>query len=272
MKKGFVFTLVFSLLFLMLLYTASAYIALLQARQAALDKDDPGREAYFADDVGYDYLSIWGMGTSLSRDSSKAYWTIRDRIPNRIGDLRGKVIEYQNFISGEYSRANNIRASAELDESGEILLEPNAVSYGHSSRSDIVVEGNALEYRITAKLSKSCAGGCISSGNWNWGSSGDGPYVFLDITDANGSRIDAFGRTSGYLRLNETNTLYIPLENAGAMELRLSSGYMKMEFSNAGAETTTTLGVDGSSPLKVYAPVKLTIGERTFQRIVLLEK
>ncbi len=159
MKKGFVFTLVFSAFFLMFLYAAGAYINILQMRQAVLDSADPAREVYFADDVGYDYLSIWGMRPGLSRDSTKAYLTVSDRIPNKIGDLETKISDYENFVSGDYSRANNIKAKAELDRTGELDLEPQKISYRHSSRNDIVVEGNALEYRISAKLSKACSSG-----------------------------------------------------------------------------------------------------------------
>lgn len=272
MKKGFVFTLVFALFFLMLLYTVSAYLSMLQARQAALDRDVPGKEAYVADDVGYDYLSLWGMKTSVSRDSSKAYWTVQDRIPNRIGNLESALSGYENFLSGEYSQANGVRASAELDRTGEIRLGPQQLSYRHSSRSDIILDGTASEYRFTIRLLSSCGGGCGSGGSWNWVGPGEGVYVLLDITDANGSRVEAAGKTSGYVRLNETNTLFVPLENSGAMELRLSGTQMRMEFSNAGAETRITFGVDGASPVEVYAPVKLTIGERKFDRITLLEK
>ncbi|MFH1470493.1 MAG: hypothetical protein ABIF01_01985, partial [Candidatus Micrarchaeota archaeon] len=162
MKKGFVFTVVFSLFFLMLIYSAAFYLKMLEGRGAALDSREAAREGYFADDVGYDYLSIWGMKTSLARDS-KVHWTIEDRIPPA-GDIGNVVSAYQEFVLNEYSRANNIDAKAELGTTGELMLEPLGIVYGHSGRSDIIIEGVIPEYVVKAKLAKACSGGCSGAG------------------------------------------------------------------------------------------------------------
>jgi hypothetical protein len=272
MKRGFVFTVIFSLLFLMLLYTAIIYSDMEKARSVALDSVDSGRTLYFADDIGGDYLTLWGMSTGISREGGKIRWTVTDRIPNDIGNMEPKLSEYESFVSGEYSRVNNIRAGATLDRAGELSLSPQGLTYRHTSRSDIVLEGNALEYRISGKLLKSCGGGCTSSGSWVWGIAGDGPFVIIDMTDANGSRIDILGKTSGYVKLNQTDVVSIPVENGGVVEIRLSEGYLRMEFSNVGAETKTTLAIDGNSPVVVYAPVRLKVDERSFERIALIQK
>jgi len=268
MKKGFVFTIVFSLFFLMLLYAAVEYLNILNSRQAALGNDGAAREAYVADDIGNDYLSLFGMKTGVSRGGAVVYWTIEDT-PGA-GNAGERILGYEGFVSSEYSKAGNLEAKAELDRSGKITLEPQGVAYRHTTESDVVVEGAVREYRVTARLSESC-GACAGSGSWAWGEAGDGPFVSLDITDANGTRIEAFGRDSGYVMTNQTNTLDLVLSGGKVFELRLSQGYMRMDCGGR-ADTKVVLGADGSSEAKVYAPVKLTLGSRIFERIPLIEK
>lgn len=270
MKKGFVFTVVFSLFFLMLLYAAAAYINTLEARNAALDSADSGREAYFADDVGYDYLSVWGMKTSMTRDS-RLHWTIEEKISPSY-DVDGAISSYEDFIANDYSKANNINAKAELDRSGELRLEPIGIVYRHSSGNDIEIDGASEGYLIKAMLGKACAGGCSLAGDWVWGSAGDGPYISLDILDANGSRVDIMGKTSGYVKLNGTSSAYANLENGGGVGITVSGGQFRIGFSNTGADVKTTITTEGTGPAKVYAPVKLSIGDRKFERIALIEK
>ena len=270
MKKGFVFTVVFSLFFLMLLYAAAAYVNSLEARDSALDSPDSGREAYFADDVGYDYLAIWGMKTGLARDA-RLQWTIEDRIPPA-SDMEGALARYEGFVAGEYSKINNINAKAELDRSGELGLEPQGIVYRHSSRSDVVIDGAVEGYRLKAKLSKACSGGCSGGGAWAWGGVEDGPFVSLDILDANGSRIDVLGKTSGYVKLNGTSSAYIALENGGGLGITISSRQLRMEFSSTEAELKTTITAGGSGAARIIAPVKLSVGDRKFEGITLVEK
>ncbi len=269
MKKGFLFTIVFSLFFIMLLYAAVEYLNILQSRQATLGADNPVAEAYIADDVGNDYLSIFGMKTSVAR-GNMVYWTVEDK-PGEEGNIAGRIASYEQFISGEYSNATNANATVEIDRSGTLSLEPAGITYSHPSESEISVDGKAEEYSISARLADSC-GGCSPSGNWAWGNEGDGPMVSLDLIDSNGTRVGTFGKASGYIRANETSTLILQLSGGGSFELRITGGQMRMALSGSGAETKTTIGISGGSESKVYAPVRLTLGKRVFSRIPLIEK
>ncbi len=268
MKRGFVFTIAFSLFFLMLLYSAAFYKNMGEMRRGALESADISKENYVADDVGYDYLAIWGMKTGLARDV-RLRWTVEDRIPAN-GDMESTLKVYEEFVAGEYSRTNNINAKAELDRTGELRLEPQGIVYRHSG-NDLIVDGVVSEYQVKGRLTKTCGGGCSGSGNWEWGSAGEGPFVSLELVDANGSRVDILGKTSGYVRLNGTSTAYVPLGNGG-LEIRLSSRQLRIVFTNSGAEVKTTVSIASNEPAVVYAPVRLTVGDRVFEKIVLIEK
>jgi hypothetical protein len=270
MKRGFVFTLVFSLFFLMLLYSAASYLGMLEKRTATLSQKDASRDMYVVDDVGNDYLDIWGMKASLTRANDRLYFSIADRIPNRIDNVEGALSSYESFLPGEYSKHNNIKASANLDRSGEIFLSQNKLSYKHSSRSDIVIEGPAQEYKIKVKLDRPCTS-CSAVGFWSWGGAGSGPFVTLEIY-ANGTKVDTFSQSSGYLAINSTNSFQVALENGAYFELSLSPSQTRMLFSNVAGETLTTLGVGSSEEAIVYAPVRLVLGDRVFDRIALIQK
>ncbi|MFH1447623.1 MAG: hypothetical protein ABIG39_02060 [Candidatus Micrarchaeota archaeon] len=240
---------------------------MIQMRESSMERADLGRDMYFADDVAYDYLSLWNMEMEI-RNEPQVVWTVRESVPH--DGIENLLLGYEEFISTEYSDSVNTLLHAELDREGTLHLEPHGVRYYHPNVREIAVDGHVSEYRIQVRLDRSC-GGCSGSENWNWNDVGDGPKVILDLMDVNGTVITIGGRTSGHVKINGTNTFYVTIENGGVFEIRLGK-LLLLEFSNVDAETEIRMVVPGDSALKLYAPVRLDVGERAFQRIALIEK
>ncbi len=188
MKKAFLFSVIFILLFTVLLIFSVFYINMLQMNELNLAQArNITKVAYAMDDVRSDMLDYLQLSVNISSNSTNTILSISDVLPSPYGNPTNELSNYKSFINGTYANQTNLINSSNISvislnttafESAPMLQFVNSnsslnlnYSYTNLSKNELIVNGLSLltNYSISITLNSSCLNSNCSNATWAGG-------------------------------------------------------------------------------------------------------
>ncbi len=188
MKKAFLFSVIFVLLFTVLLIFSVFYINMLQMNELNLAQArNITKVAYAMDDVRSDMLDYLQLSVNISSNSTNTILSISDVLPSPYGNPANELSNYRSFINGTYANQTNLINSSNISvislnttafESAPSIQFINSnsslnlnYSYTNLSKNELIVNGSTLltNYSISITLNSSCLNSNCSNATWAGG-------------------------------------------------------------------------------------------------------
>lgn len=285
--RGMIFTIFFSVLFLLFLSVAVFYERTATSHQTSIERvravDKLGFIRY---DIARDIAVFFELNVSASRSTI----SLSNRLPSSLADAGGGLTSYKNFIEGQY--ANRTNANISLDIStlsvSPFLAFTNGLNYSYDSpaHSTIRLLGNAniTNFTISMVIDSSASGSTLDY--WDW--TGSGPacsptefYFWTNITDSSASRLlinDTFG-SADYSGCVPAAANYSYTFNFAAGSLAVSAGgvlgtprSVSLTVSGVSAPLVLNATTNSTVPFRAYWPAALTVNNYTNPTLVIMEK
>jgi len=176
MKKAFLFTVIFVLLFTVFLLLSVFYLRMLQMSELNLAQtENTTRVIYVLDDVKSDFLDFLKLSLTIESNSTHTILNISDVLPSPFTNPNTTLGEYKSFINGTYSNQTNLlnpatnlsvislnTTSFQSSPSLQFINSNSSLNlyykYNNLSKNELVINGSNLtrEYSVSIKLNKTC--------------------------------------------------------------------------------------------------------------------
>ncbi|NYZ78590.1 LamG domain-containing protein [Candidatus Micrarchaeota archaeon] len=190
MKKAFLFTVVFVLIFTTLILLSVFYLRMMQMNELDLTQSkNITRILYVRDDLATDILSYLQLSVSIQSNSTNTILNISDTLPSPYSDP-GTALNttYAGFINGTYSNQTNlldpatnlsvISLNITAFQSAPSLQFINSnpslnlnYSYNNLSKNELIINGSSLvtNYSVTIALNDTCLNSNCTNATWAGG-------------------------------------------------------------------------------------------------------
>ena len=189
MKRAFLFTVVFILLFTVFLLLAVFYLNVLQMGELNLAQTrNITRIIYAKDDITTDLLSYLELSVRIESNSTHTILNISDSLTSPYSDPVEVLSDYKSFINGIYSNQTNLlNSTTNLSaislnttgfESAPSLRFINSnssldllYSYNNLSKNELIINGSNLlrNYSIAMRLNNTCLNNNCANATWAGG-------------------------------------------------------------------------------------------------------
>ena len=274
--RGFVFTIVFSALFFLLLFSVSYYIS--SRGSAILGEADQGvtdANGRVMDDLSSDlasYLEIGISGAPLNA-SNKTSITFTDKIPSTLASPGTEFSQWAVFVQDDFPVQANINVTMNMTDFSlhpRLVALPYNLAYGWGAldKQKLTVNGSSLvsNYSVVMRLNRAI--NVTNESNWTWSAGTTPLFLSLDLEDSKGQAINISNRTSGYIDPNTANSFYMGGSPSGNITLEVGNlagaGASALRITPAGlsAMMNTTVLLNGTPEITVFAPIWVTVGEQ----------
>jgi hypothetical protein len=189
MRKAFLFSVIFVLLFTIFLLLSVFYMRMLQMNELNLAQTrNITRLVYVRDDIVSDLLDYLELSVSVESNSTHTILNISDALPSPYSNPTAALNGYKSFINGTYSNQTNLlNSSTNLSvislnttgfESSPSLQFINSNSslnlrygYNNLSKNELIINGSGLlrNYSITMRLNETCLNSNCENATWAGG-------------------------------------------------------------------------------------------------------
>ncbi|MEM3400285.1 MAG: hypothetical protein QXP42_05630 [Candidatus Micrarchaeia archaeon] len=267
--KGFLFTILLSMLFLSVFMFAVFY-----SSNYGGDERNRGVEriSYVYDDISSDIMFMLGTNSSVEKggDSFKVAWVFS--IPSEIQDPVAEFREYVSFLNSSYSEKIGVKTTI-LDDAlinaPEIRADDLRLRYGGLKRWSALFYAprcSSQNYSLVIYLNDSCKKKCSKSVDYKWVEEADGTPFFIKIVDADGDV--AFGQDGKIklgswvsVELKKGSFLVSTAEEPAACVSLVPSG-------ESGAWVTMNVSASGSVS-GIYVPLDIAIDGQRYEKITI---
>ena len=280
--RGYVFTIMFSALFILLLMDASIYLAsrgssaLSRANQSGADLS-----GQVMDDLGCDLLHYLAVGVQSQplNASNQTSITFTDTIPSQLASPGTEFSEWASFAENNFAAAANANISMDTTSFGvspSLQVSPYNLSYGYAALDKSVLtlsgSGAVTNYSLLMRLNRAIN---FSNGTaWNWSATNTSLYVSFDIQDGNGTQILVNGRSAGYVDPALDNKFALQGTPSGSLTVEAGNvaGHgtptLRVIPSGLSARMNTTALLNGTPEITVSVPIMTQVGEQRSSLIV----
>ncbi|MCX6778069.1 MAG: hypothetical protein NT157_04255 [Candidatus Micrarchaeota archaeon] len=271
--RGFLFTISFTLLFLLFLQFSVFYANAERERLAASGNAMAVRnENAIAADIAGDYEKLLVLDYSIERGvGNKLGLVVEGKLPVE-WNVDNAASAYAAFVEESYANERNANINIELSPNGGAELEPIGLRHYYEGGGAVsIIEGNANEYNISLNVNDSC-GECANGGSWEWAA--EGVFIETEIY-ANGTRVGIGGSTGGYVDPATTNTLILAFDGGGSLSLSIGGSPAKVSVEIAGASADCRLaayGIGSGEEARLVLPINVSVGDSGFEGLVLEKK
>ena len=176
MKRAFLFSVIFVLLFTVFLLLSAFYLHILQSSE--IDIAQAGnitRVVYTRDDIATDLLDYLQLAVNIESNSTNTLLNISDVLTSPYSNPNSSLNSYKSIINGTYSNQTNLldpstnlsvisldTASFESSPSLSFLNSNSLLnlrySYNNLSKNELIINGSSLmrNYSVTAILNNTC--------------------------------------------------------------------------------------------------------------------
>ena len=274
--KGFVFTIIFGLLFFLLLLDASIYVSSREGaavRQATYGRVD--RAGYAMDDFATDFMGVMEFSASSDKlnSSNKTRVAFSDTIPSLLAFPGTEFGQWTEFVENDFSNATNQNITINYTDfqlSPRLLVTPYNLTYGYSSlgKNELYLNGSAQvsNYSILIHLNRDI--NATDDSGWAWSGSATPLYVSLNITDNEGEQILVKNQTSGYISPSSLDRVVLLGDPSGNLTIEAGSvsGYGNSSLHlvplGLSARLNTTVLLNGTPEMAITVPMLVTVDEQ----------
>lgn len=188
MKRAFLFSVIFILLFTVFLLLSVFYLRMLQmdALNLAQTKNIT-KSVYIADDIMSDLLDYLQLSVTVQSNSTNTILNISDVLPSPYTDPNGALSDYTSFITGIYSNQTNslnstngsaiaLNTTGFTSNASIFFLNSNSslnlnYSYNNLSKNQLIINGSSLvtNYSVNITLNTTCLNSNCTNATWAGG-------------------------------------------------------------------------------------------------------
>jgi len=194
MKKAFLFSVIFILIFTTLILLSVFYLRMMQMNEIALAQSkNITRILYVRDDIASDILDYLQLSVSIQSNSTNTILNISDTLPSPYSNPSISLTAYKAFINGTYSNETNLLNSTNTSvnyNSSVINLTTTAFenapslqfissnsslslnySYNNLSKNELIINGSSLvtNYSIAITFNDTCLNNNCTNATWAGG-------------------------------------------------------------------------------------------------------
>ena len=276
MRKGFVYTILFTALFLVLLMIARIY--LLSEGSMGLSKAEKGSvdsAGLVMADLSLDLLHFFDLRIESKTlpAASRVNLTFHNTIPSDLAYPGTEFGEWTAFVENDFSEKTNLNISmnyVDFQLHPTIVVSPYNITYGYSAldRRRLVINGSSAitNYSIVMRLSRNINE--TNASNWSWSATPTSLFIAFDIEDSEGERILINGQEAGYIDPSVYSSFTLSGTPSGRMVVEAGSlpGYgshsLAFNASDLRARLDTTLLLNGTDGVTVFAPIWVAVNEQ----------
>ncbi|NYZ79113.1 LamG domain-containing protein, partial [Candidatus Micrarchaeota archaeon] len=192
MKKAFLFSVIFILLFTVLLIFSVFYINMLQMNELNLAQArNITKVAYAMDDVRSDMLDYLQLSVNISSNSTNTILSISDVLPSPYTNPSSALSDYKSFISGTYSTQANLLSPLSSSASWHFDEGSGTAAYdGSGNRNTLTLSGATWN----------------SSGKAGYALSFDGSTAYSEASDSSSVDVNNFTIEAWVISHSSTQT------------------------------------------------------------------
>ena len=282
--KGFIYTVTFAILCYLTLLTAALYLesrgnaSLSQASQGAVDAN---AEAF--DDLSTDLMHHLGIQISANGlpAANRTNITFTDTIPSSLAFPASEFGDWTGFVEDDFNATSNLDITmnyTDFQVRPRLATLPYGLVYGYSSldQSQLYINGsgNVSNYSLTIRLNRDINASMTNDTNWTWSGSNTSLYISLDIQDNAGEQIKVHNQTSGYVdpTINSSVIFFGTPSGSLTLETGTLGGFgansLRLLPSGLSARITTSVLLNGTPEITVYAPIWVQVNEQQSNLIV----
>ncbi|MCX6775915.1 MAG: LamG domain-containing protein [Candidatus Micrarchaeota archaeon] len=265
MKKAFLFSVIFILIFTTLILLSVFYLRMMQMNELSFAQTkNITRILYVRDDIASDILDYLQLSVSIQSNSTNMILNISDTLPSPYSDPRTTLnTAYAEFINGTYSNETNLLNPAtnlsvislnttafENAPSLQFIGSNSSLSLNYSytnlNKNELIINGSSLvrNYSISITFNDTCLNNNCTNATWAGGSpnvdsttaalwhfdEGSDNYVYDSSGNGNTGTSGAFptwvsGRFN--MALNFTGSSYVTVNNSDSLGM---SGNLTVEL------------------------------------------
>jgi hypothetical protein len=188
MKRAFLFSIIFILLFTIFLLYSVFYLNITQMNELNLaETRNITKVDYVIDDIRSDLLGYLQLSVSIGSNSTNTIINVADTLPSPYTNPTTELSNYRSFINGTYANQTNLINSSNISvislnttafESAPMLQFVNSnsslnlnYSYTNLNKNELIVNGSSsiTNYSITILLNSSCLNSNCSNATWAGG-------------------------------------------------------------------------------------------------------
>ncbi len=269
MKKGFVLTIVFTLLALLVVQQT---LFLLSLSRPQFGPDD----SYVRDDLGRDSLVLLGVDYNISKASGQTTIEVKDFLPSKLTSPITTAADFQSFVEGPYSLRSGRNVTFASPFPSSLSFQPY-LSYGYPSLSkpSLTASGPFTGISIVGSLSANCATSCGNDTSYSWTWDSSGIPVSLNIKDGAGSPILLNGSSSGMVDPTLPHSFTTTLSGGSfTFSIVSVSGTPALDIAASGtkASLNQSFTFAGQPPVRAVLPLGLAIDGANYSSMILEEK
>jgi hypothetical protein len=271
MKRGILFTIVFSLIFLGFLslviisadFVSSGERSFILARRTL-------RTGTLADNAGRNLAEISGLSVSASRAPTNLTLTFSDFFPSNYSSGSAEITNYKSFFENKFATKLNLNTTldvSELQANPYVYSNGSALNYSYSSWQKgalLVSAGPALvAYSLKIRFSGNDA---MNDTYWAWSScslpcAGTDIEIRLNISNYTGpAPLQVSGCTAGCVSRGGTGVFSINSSSPAPLTFSRNGANINLTFSpTSAASSVISVTSNYTNATTVYFPVRLSI-------------
>lgn len=258
-KKGFIFTVLFTLMFALFLFTAEFYSENLAARKRSLSISEIDRAMFIVEDISSDISQIFG-DLRTQRNETHTQIFFEETMPSDLENASKEWEEYSEFIEQKYSNTTGEQISLDWQEfvaQPQFFIGNCLLAFSDINKTDLILSKgeNITHYKFEIYLEDSCLNGnCTNASEikWNWAEEGDG----VEILVQDGSERTVFWG-SGFMNSSSENSISVKTET-GQMNFSFGGDALVRIRTNSTAQVNLDLLFEGEPQISV--PVGIDVG------------
>lgn len=280
--RGFVFTVIFSALFFILLIEAGMYVSSRessQLSQANFSSADHSGQAM--DDLSTDLMDYLGLQAESNpvNSTNKTNITFDDTIPSTLAFPATEFSQWIAFVYNTYSTVSNTNITmnySDFQANPRLIAQPYNLTYGYPSldKPQLCINGSGLVSNYSVLMSLNRDINLTDDANWSWSVGATSLFVSLNITDNAGEQLLVKGKTSGYIDPSLNNSVVFYGTPSGTLTIEAGNlpGYgtpaLLIIPSGLSAHAITTVLLNGTSEVTVFAPIMAQANEQRSNLII----